>query len=113
MGPICSGPSALSEVTPLSSLLDRTSGLLCLARLVGLVLTASAANAADLYKLDDVIDKPLKAAIEKFPGGAITYSTRPNRPLWELHGWRGLSVLLFDTEQTKDGSTIQEQFRVT
>jgi hypothetical protein len=113
MGPICSGPSALSEVTPLSSLLDRTSGLLCLARLVGLVLTASAANAADLYKLEDVIDKPLKAAIEEFPGGAITYSTRPNRPLYEVRGWRGLSFLLFETGPAGDGSMIQEQFRVT
>jgi hypothetical protein len=30
-----------------------------------------------------------------------------------LHGWRGLSFLLFEIRPAKDDSTIQEQFLVT
>ena len=97
----------------MSSLLNRISGLFCLAGLASVVLTASAANAAGLYGLEDVVDKPLMAAIEEFPGGTTVYSTRPNCPLYQLHGWRGLSFLLFDTGPAKEGSTIQEQFLVT
>jgi len=63
----------------LSRALNPISGLLCLTRLGGTLLIASAANAAEPYRLGDVIGKPLKAAIEEFPGGAVTYSTRPNR----------------------------------
>ena len=96
----------------MSRALDPISGLLCLTRLGGTLLIASAANAAEPYRLGDVIGKPLKAAIQEFPGGAVTYSTRPNRRLYELHGWRGLSFLLFDTGPAKDGSTIHEQFLV-
>jgi hypothetical protein len=77
------------------------------------IFLGSGANAAELYKLEDVIGKPLKAAIEEFPGGSTAYSARPNRALYELHGWRGLALLQFDTEPAKDGSTIQERFLVT
>ena len=86
MGPMCPGRSNRPGVGSLRSVLNLISGLFCLARLTSVVLAASAANAADLYRLEDVIDKPLMAAIEEFPGGAITYSARPSRPLYELHG---------------------------
>ena len=89
------------------------SDLFCLGRFSAVLLTAGVANAAEPYRLEEVINKSLKAAIEEFPGGAITYSTRPNRPLYELHGWRGLSFLQFDTEPTRGGSTTEQEFLVT
>ena len=92
----------------MSRVVDPVLELFCLARLGGVLLIAGAANAAELY--EGAIGKPLKAAIEEFPGGSMTYSARPNRPLYELHGWRGLSFLQFDTVVGKDGSTIHEQF---
>lgn len=71
------------------------------------------ARAADLLDLQKVIGKPLKTAIEQFPGGTTTYSTRPNRPLYELRGWRGLSFLLFDTTPVKGDSVTPEQALIT
>jgi hypothetical protein len=55
----------------LSRILDPISDPFCLVRFGSVLLTASAANAAEPYRLEEVIGKPLKAAIEEFPGGAI------------------------------------------
>lgn len=71
------------------------------------------AEAADLFDLQKVIGKPLKTAMEQFPAGTTTYSTRPNHPLYELRGWRGLSVLLFDTTPVKGDSVTPEQALIT
>jgi hypothetical protein len=88
-------------------------GPICFVWLGGVLLPLSIANAAEPNHLEAIVGRPLKAAIEEFPGGAIIYSTRPNRPLYELHGFRGLSFLQFDTEPAKDGSIVPERCLVT
>ncbi len=84
-------------------------------RVIGtlIILALSAAKASELPDLQKVIGKPLKTAIDQFPGGTTTYSTRPNRSLYELRGWRGLSVLLFDTTPVKGDSVTPEQALIT
>ena len=56
----------------MSRALGLISDLLWLFRFGGILLTVTAANAGELYKLEQVIGKPLKAAIEEFPGGRLT-----------------------------------------
>lgn len=77
------------------------------------VLALSSAKASELYDLQKAIGRPLKSAIEQFPGGTTVYSTRPNRPLYEVRGWRGLSDLLFDTTPAKGDSVRPEQALIT
>ena len=77
-----------------------------------LVLVTAPIGAAELYDLQKVMGRPVEAVIKQFPGGNIVYSTRPNRPLYELRGWRGLEQLLFDTVAPNQTSSTQNQFVV-